>query len=166
MNLDLQEALRRRPDVRLHVVDSQEIVRNGVRGDVFCNAHGEMYPVDIEDRLFEFFKQGGGLLHLGGAPFQTAMQRRQGKWAEVVPVEERTLPYRLEPWGPEKSLSICSAPRIGMATYAPPYPLDRASGVLQRFDSALVGSPETAAAIPRVGITVCSTIPMHAVDAE
>ena len=31
-----------------------------MQGNVFCNAHGKAYPVDIEDRLFEFLKQGGG----------------------------------------------------------------------------------------------------------
>ena len=136
-----------------------------MQGDVFCNAHGEVYPVEIEDRLFEFLKQGGGLLHLGGAPFQTAMKRRQGKWAEVVHLlEERTLPYRLEPLGPRKEPFDLFRARIGMIAYAPPYPLDRTSKVLERFDAALVGSPETALAIPRLGINVCSTMPMHAAD--
>ena len=103
LNFDLQEVLARRPDVRLSVVDSAEIVRSGVRGDVFCNAHGEMYPVDIEERLFEFFRQGGGLPHLGGAPFQTAMKRRRGKWTEVVRLfEERNSPRRLQLEGPRK----------------------------------------------------------------
>ena len=66
LDVDLEAVLRRRSDVALSVVGFEEIVRNGVRGDVFCNGHGEVYPVDIEDRLFEFLRQGGGLLHLGG----------------------------------------------------------------------------------------------------
>ena len=79
LDLDLKKILAARTDVQLSVVDSGEIVRNGVRGDIFCNAHGEVYPVEIEDRLFEFLEQGGGLLHVGGAPFQTAMKRRERK---------------------------------------------------------------------------------------
>ena len=54
LDLDLKRILGGRTDVQLSIVDSREIVRNGVRGDIFCNGHGEAYPVEIEDRLFEF----------------------------------------------------------------------------------------------------------------
>ena len=167
MNFDLQEVLRQRPDVRLHVVDAQEIVRNGVHGDVFCNAHGEVYPVEIEDRLFEFFEAGRGLAAPRRRPVSDGNEtqrrkvdrgRRTVRGADHAP-QARTA-------GPKKEPFDLFRARIGMMTYVPPYPLEQASRLLQRFDPALVGSPETTVAIPRVGITVCSTIPMHAVDAK
>ena len=102
-NIDVEPLLSGRADVRLTVVDAGEIVRNGVHGDVFCNGHGEVYPVEIENRLFQFLQGGGGLLHLGGAPFETAMKRQGGKWVEVVRrMEERSLPLRAESEGPKK----------------------------------------------------------------
>ena len=103
LDVDLETIFRRRPDVALSVVDAGEIVRDGVRGDVFCNGHGEVYPVAIEDRLFEFLRQGGGLLHLGGAPFETAVKRRGGKWVDVVAsFDERLMRHRLPSPDPTK----------------------------------------------------------------
>ena len=167
LDVDLEMILRRRPDIKLSVVDSDEIIRNGVRGDVFCNSHGEVYPVEIEDRIFEFLRQGGGLLHVGGAPFETAVKRHGKKWVDVVAtVDERLMPHRLESPGATKEPFDLFRARIGMMTYVPPYPLENAGRLRQQFDPLLVGTPETTVSLPRVGITVCSTIPMHAVEAD
>ena len=53
-----------------------------------------------------------------------------------------------------------------MTTYVPPYPLDDTGRLRQQFDPTVVGTPDTGVSLPRVGVTVCSTIPMHAVDAD
>ena len=53
-----------------------------------------------------------------------------------------------------------------MTTYVPPYALEKGRPSRQQFDPLLVGTPEEAAGLPRVGITVCSTIPMHAADPD
>ena len=41
-----------------------------------------------------------------------------------------------------------------------------APALRQQFDPLLVGAAESTVSPPRVGITVCSTIPMHAVDGD
>ena len=57
----------------LRFVEAQTLVQEGIDGDYFYNAHGEYYPLEIEDTLFDFLAQGGGLLHIGGMPFEKAM---------------------------------------------------------------------------------------------
>jgi hypothetical protein len=166
IHVDLESLLGHRPDVVMSTVDSTKIVSQGIEGDVFCNAHGEVYPRTIEDRLFEFLQRGGGLLHLGGAPFETAVERRDGKWVEVVRTfEQRHAPHALEQAGPKKEPFDLFRSRLGIVTYVPPFAWNAQHSPAQRFDAALIGSAG-GGTTPSVGISVCSTIPMHAVDPE
>ncbi len=159
LNGDVATWLARLGGVDIQQRDVAAILKNGVDGDVFCNAHGEIYPVVLEERLFDFFQRGGGLLHLGGLPFETAMQQTDGNWVEVV----RT--YGDMRRGP--ALGAVKAPidffraRLGMMVYAPPYPLDQASGLTQTYDDGLVGIPPHTNNLPRQGLTLCTTLPIH-----
>ena len=101
LDVDLEAALRRRPDVHLSVVDSDEIVRNGVRGDglqrprrgVSGGHRGPPFRVSAARRRPA----------APGRPFETAVKRRDGKWSEVVATfDERLMPHRIASPDPAK----------------------------------------------------------------
>ena len=73
---DVLEKLSQKAE--LQFVDTKGIMSGQFSGDYFFNAHGEYYPMEIEDSLFSFFAQGGGLLHIGGMPFEKAMVCENG----------------------------------------------------------------------------------------
>lgn len=79
---DVLEKLSQKAE--LQFVDTKGIMSGQFSGDYFFNAHGEYYPMEIEDSLFSFFAQGGGLLHIGGMPFEKAMVCENGAWREVI----------------------------------------------------------------------------------
>lgn len=155
LSLNLGAALAGQPNVEVEVVDSGAILANGIRGDVFCNAHGEIYPIAIEDALFAFFQAGGGLLHLGGVPFETAMRQEHGKWTEVVRTfgEMRRAPGP----GPAQSPIDFFRAKLGLMAYTPAYAAEQGR---QQFDAALVGAQAIPAAATR-GIVVTTTVAMH-----
>ncbi len=156
---DVAAWLSRLDGVDVQLRDVAAILKDGVDGDAFCNVHGEIYPVVLEERLFEFFQRSGGLLHLGGLPFETAMQQTDGNWGEVV----RTYGdlHRGPVPGAVKAPIDFFRARLGMMAYAPPYPLDQAAGLTQTYDAGLVGIPPHADNLPRQGLTICTTMPLH-----
>jgi hypothetical protein len=155
LSRNLSTVLAGQPNVEVDVVDAAAILANGIRGEVFCNAHGEIYPHAIEEALFAFFQAGGGLLHLGGVPFETAMRQDNGKWTEVV----RTFGEmrRSQAHGPVNSPVDFFRAKLGLMAYAPAY---AAAQGQQQFDAALVGAPSTPVAAER-GIVVTTTISLH-----
>lgn len=147
--------------VEVHVRDSAAILSGGVDGDVFCNAHGEVYPLAMEGPLLAFFQRGGGLLHLGGLPFETAMQPGESGWTEVV----RTfgdMHHGPVPGAVKAPIDYFRA-QLGMMAYAPPYPLDQDTGLNQVYDRDLVGIPSHQNNLPKQGLTICTTMPLHQV---
>ena len=102
----------------LVIANTEEIRSGAATGEYFYNAHGAYYPIELEDALFDFFAQGGGLLHIGGMPFDKAMTCENGEWHEVV----RTLgdlqqPRRLGPSCPCRWTFF--ALRLGLTPYSP-----------------------------------------------
>ena len=53
---DVLEKLSQKAE--LQFVDTKGIMSGQFSGDYFFNAHGEYYPMEIEDSLFSFFAQG------------------------------------------------------------------------------------------------------------
>ena len=60
-NAEIKKLFLPFPQIELVFQDVADILRNGVRGEVFLNSHGEIYPYVIEDVLYEYFSNGGGL---------------------------------------------------------------------------------------------------------
>ncbi len=155
LTIDLATLLAKQPNVEVEVVDSAAILSNGIHGGVFCNAHGEIYPIAIEDALFAFFQNGGSLLHLGGVPFETAMRLKDGQWTEVV----RTFGEmrRSQAHGPVSQPIDFFRAKLGLMAYSPAY---AAAQGQQHFDSALIGASSVPVAAER-GIVITTTVSLH-----
>lgn len=152
------------PGIELHVIDADTLCAQGVQGDAFCNAHGEVYPIQIEPALLTFFQTGGGFLHLGGAPFETAMTRQGSGWVVVT----RTFGDTRDQQGPgalERPMDIFRA-QLGIMTYAPAYPVHAEQGLEQHFDQALIGCPPLATQLPTCGVTIATTLPMAVAEPD
>ncbi len=52
-------------------------------GDYFFNAHGEYYPMEIEDSFFLSLPKVEDCF-IGGMPFEKAMVCENGAWREVI----------------------------------------------------------------------------------
>ncbi len=156
--ISLVELLRETGLADIRVINLATLLAEGVQGDVFCNAHGEIYPLDIEPRLLEFFRAGGGLLHVGGAPFETAMSFANGSWEKVV----RTFGDLRNHEGAgalDREVDVFRA-QLGMMTYAPDYALDDPAALRVVFDGDLVGCPPWQGDLPQVGLSLATTIPL------
>jgi len=155
----IAEWLAAYPDVSVQCCTTADILAQGIPGEVFCNGHGEIYPVAIEESLLEFFRRGGGLLHLGGAPFETAMARGEdGQWTPVV----RTFGDLRRHKGPGPLDAEIDAFRtqLGLMLCAPAIPLEDIPQLSLAFDSELVGLAPLAGFAPMRGVTLSNTIPM------
>jgi len=148
LGVDVVALLQELDDVDVAVVDLDEVMANGVEADCFCNAHGEVYPLAIEERIYEFISAGGGLLHVGGTPFETAMEQADGAWRAV-----QTLPASPS----EKAPTFRE--RLGIQSYRPSELGHAAdSELVHVFDADLIGIPPLRGSLPELGLTVTTTV--------
>ena len=134
-NAEIKKLFLPFPQIELVFQDVADILRNGVRGEVFLNSHGEIYPYVIEDVLYEYFSNGGGLFHLGGSPFETAVIEQDGEWVPVV----RTFGDSRDNagFGPlDKEFDYFRA-KLGLTVYTPPDLDDAADSLKIVFQSKL-----------------------------
>lgn len=151
------------PEVEIDYADIDSVLKHGIQGDYFYNAHGEIYPLVLEEELYSFFSKGGGFLHIGGLPFETAVAYQDGAWVEVA----RTLGdiRNHEGWGNlDMPMDVFRA-RLGLITFDPPYP----GGTVecsQTFDAELIGALSVPGNLPRRGVTVATTVPLEVFKPE
>lgn len=158
LDINIADRLREIGMADIQVVGLASLLTDGVQGDVFCNAHGEVYPIDLEPILMNFLRAGGGVLHLGGAPFEMAMEQTAAGWQQVV----RTFGDLRNHQGPgalDRETDVFRA-QLGLMTYAPDFPFTPTDQLQQTFDPDLVGCAPCRRAWPQVGITCATTIPL------
>ncbi len=152
------DILRRYPEITIEYAGIEEILKHGIQGDYFYNLHGEIYPIVLEEAIYSFFSRGGGLLHIGGLPFDTAVKFQDGNWIEVV----RTLGdiRNHEGWGNlEMPIDVFRA-RLGIVTFDPPYP-EGTFECRQEFDPDMIGNISFQGNFPRRGVNFSTTIPLE-----
>ena len=132
------------------------VVKDGIKGDYFFNAHGEVYHKDMEDSILKFFQKGGGLLHIGGTPFARPMKTKNDEYVDAI------LTYAQVRgqigWGPNLPFDVFPA-SLGINPYEPAYAISKEKGEL-RFDNQIVNLPSMNFEIKK-GITLSKGIPMH-----
>lgn len=153
---DVLEKLSQKAE--LQFVDTKGIMSGQFSGDYFFNAHGEYYPMEIEDSLFSFFAQGGGLLHIGGMPFEKAMVCENGAWREVI----RTLGdlRNHEGYGGLSMPMDIFRARLGFTPYSPAYE-NVFMDWKQTFDKALVGDLTLTNCMPERSVNLTTTVPLE-----
>ena len=154
-NAEIKKLFLPFPQIELVFQDVADILRNGVRGEVFLNSHGEIYPYVIEDVLYEYFSNGGGLFHLGGSPFETAVIEQDGEWVPVV----RTFGDSRDNagFGPlDKEFDYFRA-KLGLTVYTPPDLDDAADSLKIVFQSKLCGCGELPLTVPPKGLDIAAT---------
>lgn len=147
----------------LTYVNTEQLLEDGVNGDVFYNAHGECYPMAIEDTLYSFFSEGGGFLHIGGMPFEKAMVYENKSWRPFV----RTLGDIRNNEGSgalDMPIDVFRA-RLGFTVYSPPYKND-ALDWKQVFDEKLVGVDDFYECLPESGLNLTTTVPLELTSPE
>lgn len=142
----------------LQIVDTAGILSGAFSGDFFYNAHGEYYPMDIEDALFAFFAQGGGLLHIGGMPFEKAMVLENGEWREVT----RTLGdlRNHEGYGNLSMPMDVFRARLGFTPYSPAYQ-NVSLDWKHDFDKDLIGELSLVNCLPERSVNLTTTVPLE-----
>jgi hypothetical protein len=140
------------------------ILKHGIDGDYFCNSHGEIYPAAIEERLFEFFRNGGGLLHIGGLPFEAAMEQVNGRWRELKRTFGDIRDH--QGYGPLSVETDVFRARLGLLAYVPAYQVSAQEGAYQLFDRDLIDCPPISDCLPQQGLNMAVSLPMHAVKEE
>ena len=142
----------------LQFVDTDGILSGAFSGDFFYNAHGEYYPMDIEDALFTFFAQGGGLLHIGGMPFEKAMVLENGEWREAT----RTLGdlRNHEGYGNLSMPMDVFRARLGFTPYSPAYQ-NVSLDWKHDFDKDLVGELSMVNCLPERSVNLTTTVPLE-----
>ena len=147
----------------LVIANTEEIRSGAATGEYFYNAHGAYYPIELEDALFDFFAQGGGLLHIGGMPFDKAMTCENGEWHEVV----RTLGdlRNHEGWGRLSMPMDVFRARLGLTPYSPAFP-DVAYDWKQSFDRELVGDVQLRSCMPERSVNLTTTVPLELTHPE
>lgn len=154
-NAEIKKLFLPFPQIELVFQDVADILRNGVRGEVFLNSHGEIYPYVIEDVLYEYFSNGGGLFHLGGSPFETAVIEQDGEWVPVV----RTFGDSRDNagFGPlDKEFDYFRA-KLGLTVYTPPDLDDAADSLKIVFQSKLCSCGELPLTVPPKGLDIAAT---------
>lgn len=152
------EALLNYSNITIEYVDIDSILNHGMQGDYFYNSHGEIYPLVLEESLYSFFSNGGGLLHIGGLPFESAVENKDGDWTEVI----RTLGdiRNHEGWGNMDMQMDVFRARLGMITFEPPYP-EGTFECSQDFDLDMIGDISLQGNFPRRGINFSTTVPLE-----
>jgi hypothetical protein len=143
---NLEALLAATPDASVSKCGVEEILENGVEADVFCNSHGSVYPAAIGEKVFEFLARGGSLLHVGGIPFDQAVEREGRQWVS----DEKTGKELRE--------------KLGMHRYVPAYPFDGVRGLRQSFDPLLIGLGPASNDLPQNSLNVTTTLPLHVAD--
>ena len=138
LNVDSERMFADVSGITLVFQNVADLLGNGVRGDVFFNEHGEIYPIAIEDTLYSFFQAGGGLLHIGGAPFETAMRFEDSGWREQI----RTLGDSRDHkgYGPLDVTFDHFRAKLGFTPYQPAFRSDNYDDCLLVLDEKLVGA--------------------------
>ncbi|MCZ8516889.1 beta-galactosidase [Paenibacillus filicis] len=71
-------------DFSEHVViaDAKQLGKelNGQKYSCFVNLHGPYFPKNVWKDILAFLSKGGGLVHLGGAPFKFPVYEEDGTW--------------------------------------------------------------------------------------
>ncbi|MEX1029060.1 MAG: beta-galactosidase [Paenibacillaceae bacterium] len=62
------------------IVDSENLVLALEDADSLIHMHGSYFPKAAWGAILQFLKRGGGLLHIGGAPFQSPVYKEQMQW--------------------------------------------------------------------------------------
>lgn len=142
----------------LELADAAAIASGRCVGDYFYNAHGEYYPIEIEDALFDFFASGGGLLHIGGMPFDKAMSLENGEWREVV----RTLGdlRNHEGYGRLSMPMDIFRARLGFTPFSPAFS-NTGLDWRHEFDPALVGELDLQGCFPERSVNLTTTVPLE-----
>jgi hypothetical protein len=162
VEVDLCELLCGLEGVEVRRASLAEFLGGKVSGEVFCNAHGEVYPVELEEWLFAFLRNGGGLLHLGGTPFEQPMRRCGDGWEPFCRTLDDALPHT-QKGARDLPVNLFQA-RLGIHTYVPAG--DHGEGAEGRWDYPSPLLPQSLPAegpAPRRGLNVAPTVPIHVV---
>jgi len=143
---NLSKLLAGTPGASVSVHDAAAIAKAGIDADIFCNSHGSVYPAAIGEKVYEFLARGGSLLHIGGIPFDRAVNRKDGQWVS------------------DEKASSELREKLGMRRYGPAYPLVGTQGLTQAFDPALVGLPPGVNNLPQASVNITTTLPLHVAD--
>ena len=84
LNIEVDDLFGELLDIEVAYQNVRNILGEGIKGDVFFNSHGDVYPKAIEPELNNFFQSGGGFMHIGGVPFEHAMFKKDNEWHEVI----------------------------------------------------------------------------------
>ena len=148
--------------VVLIIQTAADILGNGVCGDIFFNEHGEVYPIAIEERLYEFFQTGGGLLHIGGAPFETAMKFEDGRYIEIIRTFGDSRDEHSRNSGPTDAPMDYFRARLGFTAYQPPFEAQNYDDCELIFDRKLVDiNPINGAIAHDMCANLASTVQMR-----
>jgi hypothetical protein len=151
-------------DERIEVVhvNAETICTDGITGDCFFNLHGDIYPIEIEDALYTFFRQGGGLLHFGGLPFETPVHLSAPRERVVRTFGEMR---GSDSGGPRDMEIDFFRARLGIQTYAPAYTLNEVGGLKYRYDTLLARQVHSRS-MPVGGVTLSHSVPLFTVQPE
>ena len=119
--------------------DAASIVSQGIDADVFCNSHGNVYPAEIGDKVYEFLARGGSLFHAGGVPFGRAVTRKDSAWTS------------------DEKAATTLREKLGIHVYGPAFPLAGDLGVRQTYDPLLIGLEPGANNFPQASVNITTT---------
>lgn len=158
-SLRTEELFQSFPWVELLFQDVKDILENGILGEVFWNSHGEIYPYEIEGTLYEYLSDGGGFLHLGGVPFETAVVNKNGEWIPVV----RTFGESRDDtgFGPLDQEFDFFRAKLGMTVYTPPGLEGVEDSLKITFSSRLLSGDPLPLTVPPRGLNIAASAQMR-----